>query len=437
MLNISIFGTGYVGLVSGTCFAEIGHKVECVDISADRIKLLKKGKSPIYEPGLDKLISRNIANQKLSFSKPEDINIDKTDLIFICVGTPSRDDGSCDLSFVEQCCDDISNKLSAKKIVIIKSTVPVGTCSKMSDRINSNLANLKKKFKISVSSNPEFLREGNAVFDFMNPDRVIVGINDDNDKEIFNILYQPILKKDQSIIFMSTESSESTKYAANTMLAMRISFMNELSRFANYVNASIDSIKEGIGSDERIGPHFLNSGLGYGGSCFPKDVDSLIDQMNKAGINSSLLEAVREINFSQPSYYLDNLINNKVKSSTLTIWGFTFKPDTDDYRETPALKIIENYYKQVKEIKVYDPFYKSNNPVSDRFDNVIFCDDKYEALFNANLLILVTDWTEFKNIDYLKVKEIMSEARIFDGRNLLSDVPDFISYSSINNYKKI
>lgn len=438
MKNITIFGTGYVGLVSGTCFAEIGHKVTCVDISPQRIESLNLGRSPIYEPGIEDMILTNMKKSRLSFSMLQDVNIDKSDVIFICVGTPSKKDGSSDLSYVYQCCDDIANLLESKKLIVMKSTVPVGTCLNMTNRINDNLKKLGKKFEVSVLSNPEFLREGNAIFDFMNPDRIIIGCNSDTNKQFFLDLYKPILQSDKCMIFMNKESSELTKYAANTMLALRISFINELSRYSNQVNASIDSIAEGIGTDKRIGKSFLRAGLGYGGSCFPKDVDSLIDQMKSLGQDSQLLNSIKSINSTQPTFYIDKLINLKnSKDQTISLWGFTFKPDTDDFRETPALKIINRYADKVKCIKVYDPFYKSNNPIRDSFDNVIFCTNKFEATLESNLLILVTDWEEFRKIDYKELNNSMKEARVFDGRNILPIPPEYISFSSINNFKKI
>jgi UDPglucose 6-dehydrogenase len=415
-MKITVVGTGYVGLVSGTCFAESGNHVTCVDIDAAKVEKMKNGIVPIYEPGLETLFERNSKQGRLIFTTDLEAGIKDAKVIFLALPTPPGAGGEADLSFVLKVARDLSGMITDYKVIVDKSTVPVGTAEKvekvMLEKLDHSL--------FDIVSNPEFLREGVAVEDFMKPDRVVVGTSSEKAKKIMTQLYEPFVRQGNPIIFMDERSSEMTKYAANSYLATRISFMNEIANLCEILGADVDMVRRGMGSDNRIGKRFLFPGVGYGGSCFPKDVQALAKTATENAYDFRILKAVMQVNDLQKEI-LSNKINNyfkgDLKGKTIGIWGLAFKPNTDDIREAPALTIISRLLNKGAKIKAYDPEAMEN--VKEIFGNTIeFCANEYEVLAGADALAIVTEWNEFRTPDFDKMKQIMNAPVIFDGRNI-------------------
>ena len=396
-MNIAIVGTGYVGLVSGACFAEIGATVTCVDVDSAKIEALKKGVIPIYEPGLDELVAKNINAGRLKFSTSLPDVLNDQQIVFTAVGTPPDEDGSADLKYVLQVAKTIGEHLTHYLVVVTKSTVPVGTSNKISETIKAELAKRGVDVPFDVASNPEFLKEGNAIKDFMSPDRVVVGVNSEKAKNILTKLYKPFLLNNFRVIFMDIPSAEMTKYAANSMLATRISFMNDIANLCELVGADINKVRSGIGSDTRIGRKFLYAGCGYGGSCFPKDVKALIKTADDNGYSLDVLKAVERVNERQKGILFDKLaktFDGNLSGKTVTLWGLAFKPETDDMRESTALVIIKKLLEAGCKIHAYDP--EAMNECKRIIGNKIaYYNNKYDALANADALILLTEWQGF------------------------------------------
>ena len=419
--NISVIGTGYVGLVSGVALASIGNDVTCVDIDESKIDLLKKGKSPIFEPGLEYHLESNIKENRISFTSDLVFAVKNANLIFLCLPTPPNEDGSADLGHLEKVAKDITEiikdkQLNDRKILVNKSTVPVGTAEKVRKLIDSIIPDNK----IEVISNPEFLREGFAVADAMKPERIVVGTSSEYAKSVIEDLYQPFVWGGNPILFMDEKSAEITKYAANTFLATKISFMNDLSRYCEKVGADIEKIRVGIGSDSRIGKRFLFAGIGYGGSCFPKDVRALIYSAEKAGTPLAIAQATHEVNDRQIYRFVDlikNKMGNQLEGKRIGMWGLAFKPNTDDTREAPAFNIIEALLEHNCKILAFDPEAVANT--KKRFGNSIeYKQSPYNCLDGADALIISTEWSAFKNPDFPKMKTLMNAPIVFDGRNL-------------------
>ena len=419
-MKISVIGCGYVGLVSGFCFADSGHKVTCIDNSDKKIELLKDNKVPIYEPGLKELLLKNLENNNLNFELNINENIKDSEIVLIAVGTPTGENRDADLTFVHQCAREISEFISPNTQIIIKSTVPVGTCDEVEDIIKENCSHSK----FSVISNPEFLREGNAINDFINPDRIVIGTDDQTSKEIMINLYKNIINEDK-ILFTSRRSSELIKYASNSMLAMRIIFINEIADLCEKIGTNVTDIAKGIGLDKRIGPHFLEPGPGFGGSCFPKDARALIESGKKYGAPQTLLESVilgnenRKKNISKK--ILDKL--DKQSENEIGILGVTFKAETDDMRESPSLVIIPDLQENEMNISVYDP--EGEKEASKILKDVNWKKSAYEAAENVDCLVILTDWEEFKNLDLDKLKNSMKRPLIYDFRNIFD--PDMMT----------
>jgi len=418
MKNIAVIGTGYVGLVTGTCLSETGNNVICVDIDKDKIANLKKGKIPIYEPQLDVVFERNLKQGRLHFTTNLKEAIDASELVFLALPTPPGEDGSADLSYILGVSNDIGYLLTdSYKIIIDKSTVPVGTAEKVHKAIAKNA-----KAEFDVVSNPEFLREGFAVEDFMKPDRVVIGTSSSRARKIMEELYLPFVRQGNPIIFMDERSAELTKYAANSFLATKISFMNEIANLCELLGADVDQVRMGIGSDERIGKRFLFPGIGYGGSCFPKDVQALVKSSKDVDYTFSILNSVMEVNERQKTILLPKIMkffNNDLTGRHIAIWGLAFKPDTDDIREAPALYIIDELLAAGATVSAYDPEAMPN--VKKLGKKVDFAKGQYEALENADALVICTEWAAFRTPDFTRMlKEIKSKV-IFDGRNLYSN----------------
>ena len=419
-MKISIIGCGYVGLVSGFCFADSGHKVTCIDNNDKKIELLKDNKVPIYEPGLKELLLKNLENNNLNFELNINENIKNSEIVLIAVGTPTGENGDADLTFVHQCAKEIAEFISPNTQIIIKSTVPVGTCDAVEDIIKENCVHSE----FSVISNPEFLREGNAINDFVNPDRIVIGTNEQTDKKIMINLYKNIITEDK-ILFTSRRSSELIKYASNSMLAMRIIFINEIADLCEKIGADVTDIAKGIGLDKRIGPHFLEPGPGFGGSCFPKDARALIESGKKYDAPQTLLESVilgnenRKRNISKK--ILDKL--DKQSENEIGILGITFKAETDDIRESPSLIIIPDLQENGMNISAYDP--EGEKEASKILKDVNWKKTAYEAAENVDCLVILTDWEEFKNLDLDKIKNSMKRPLIYDFRNIFD--PDMMT----------
>lgn len=420
-MNITIIGTGYVGLVTGTCFSDMGNEVYCVDVLEEKIQSLKKGIVPIYEPGLEELIKRNYERGNLHFTTNLKEGLDNSELCFIAVGTPMGEDGSADLQYVRQVAKQIGQTIIHDIIVVDKSTVPVGTADEVKDIIQEELDNRGKDYKVCVVSNPEFLKEGNAVNDFMHPDRIIVGTDSDYASDIMAMLYEPFTKNHERMIIMDIKSAEMTKYASNCMLANRISFMNEMANICDKLGANIDNVRKGMGSDSRIGSSFLYAGCGYGGSCFPKDVIAMIKTATDAGYDPVLLKSVEEVNNNQKQYLsnkIKSVLGNDLTGVTFAIWGLSFKPETDDMREAPSITIIKELLDAGAKINAYDP--KSMDIAKEFYFkdlDINYCNNKYEAIEGADVLVIVTEWKEFRSPDFKKIKSNLSKNIIFDGRN--------------------
>ena len=417
-MRIAIIGTGYVGLVTGTCFAETGNTVTCIDINESKINALKAGKSPIYEPGLDVLLERNIKEKRISFTTSLQEGIQGAKVIFLALPTPPGKDGSADLQYVLDVAASLSEIITTYMVVVNKSTVPVGTAEKVEAVLSKKLSH----DLFDVVSNPEFLREGVAVDDFLKPDRVVIGTSSDRARKVMDELYQPFVRQGNPIHFMDERSSEMTKYAANSYLAMRISFMNEMANLCELTGANVDWVRIGMGGDSRIGKRFLFPGIGYGGSCFPKDVQALAYTARDHNYNFQLVDSVMKVNTAQKLILgkkVKKYFNNKLSGHTFAIWGLAFKPETDDIRDAPSLELIRELLDSGARVRAYDPEAMDN--VKQVFgDKVYFANDQYDTLIGASALIVVTEWSEFRNPNFEQIADMLVEPVIFDGRNVYS-----------------
>lgn len=421
-MKISIVGTGYVGLVTGACFADVGNQVLCLDKDQNKIDMLLGGKIPIYEPGLERLVKAGVEQDRLQFTTDIKRAVDHAEVMFIAVGTPPDEDGSADLSHVLAVARAIGQNLSEYRVIVTKSTVPVGTAEKVRSAIQTELDARGADIEFSVASNPEFLKEGAAIEDFMKPDRVVIGADDDRAVALMRALYAPFNRNHERLIVMDIPSAELTKYAANAMLATKISFMNELSNLAELLDADIELVRQGIGSDPRIGYHFIYPGCGYGGSCFPKDVQALHRTARQQGYEARILDAVEAVNQDQKSVLLskiDGHMGANLEGKTFAVWGLAFKPNTDDLREAPSRVIIDGLLARGAKVKAYDPVAtdEASHLYADNHD-IDFCDGLYAATDGADALVLVTEWKAFRSPDFDRLKQQMSEAVIFDGRNI-------------------
>ncbi|WP_272152056.1 UDP-glucose dehydrogenase family protein [Tenacibaculum aiptasiae] len=421
-MNIAVIGTGYVGLVSGTCFSEMGNKVICVDIDQSKIDKLHKGIIPIYEPGLEKMVLKNVENRNLFFTTELNEAIEDAEIVFIAVGTPMGEDGSADLQYVLAVAKEIGQKMNRRLVVVDKSTVPVGTADKVKETILQELKRRNVDLKFDVVSNPEFLKEGDAINDFMKPDRVVIGANSEYAFEKMKQLYAPFTMSHDRFIAMDIRSAEMTKYAANAMLATKISFMNEMANICERVGADVNNVRIGIGSDSRIGYSFIYPGAGYGGSCFPKDVKALKKIAEENGYDAQLIRSVEDVNNRQKYVIADKIIKRfgeDLTGKTFGLWGLAFKPGTDDMREAPAIYVIKELLRRGAKVNAYDPkameeaehFYLKNS------QGVSYKKSKYEVLENAEALILLTEWKEFRSPDFEEIKKQLIQPVIFDGRN--------------------
>ena len=419
-MNIAIVGTGYVGLVTGTCFAETGVDVTCVDVNADKIANLQQGIIPIYEPGLEDMVLRNVKAGRLHFTTSLESCLDNVDIVFSAVGTPPDEDGSADLRYVLEVAKTIGANMKKYTLVVTKSTVPVGTARKVKAAIREELEKRGESIDFDVASNPEFLKEGNAIDDFMSPDRVVVGVESERAKKLMTKLYKPFMLVNFRVIFMDIPSAEMTKYAANSMLATRISFMNDVANLCEIVGADVNMVRKGIGSDARIGNRFLYAGIGYGGSCFPKDIKALIKTAKSNGYRMRILEAVEAVNEEQKSILfrkLDDYFKGDLKGKRIAMWGLAFKPETDDMREAPSLVLIDKLLASGCEVYVYDPV--SMEETRRRLgDTIHYAKDIYDAVVDADALLLVTEWKEFRMPSWSAVKKLMATPLILDGRNI-------------------
>mgnify|MGYP000215196363 FL=1 len=418
-MRVSVIGTGYVGLVSGTCFAEIGHDVTCIDIDPKKIAMLEDGKSPIYEPGLEELLHRNIKSKRLTFSTNYD-SVKEAKSIFLAVGTPSADDGSANLEYLKAAAVSVAKEMTEGAIIVIKSTVPVGTC----EMIKELVANTTDK-AFHIVNNPEFLKEGTAVDDFMKPDRVVIGHADQFAADAMSELYAPLVRQGNPIYMMSNLSAEMTKYAANCFLATKISFINEIAKLCDLRGADINEVRDGIGSDKRIGSQFLYPGPGYGGSCFPKDVKALMHTAKESGMTLKVVEATEEVNEEQKKRMFEKIMSyyGDVKGKTFTFWGVAFKANTDDIRETSAITMAKELVKAGAKVNYYDPEAANNfeelmSTMSETKGGTFKFDNKYDALTNSDGLVTMTEWREFTSPDFEEIKSRLNKSVIFDSRNL-------------------
>jgi len=423
-MRISVIGTGYVGLVTGTCLAESGNDVICMDIDKKKIEMLNSGIIPIYEPGLEELVKHNVSHERLSFTTDMSKAVKTSDIIFIAVGTPPGEDGSADLKYVLGAAKEIGKYMNGYKVVINKSTVPVGTADKVQAAVSS-----KTKHKFDVVSNPEFLKEGSAIDDFMKPDRVVIGTDSHRAITLMQELYAPFVRTGKPILIMDIRSAEMTKYASNAMLATKISFINEMAVICSSLGADIDSVRKGMGHDKRIGFEFLFPGVGYGGSCFPKDVKALIQTANEYGVDAKVLKSVESVNKRQKTLLSDMILRHFTEKGQKTlkplagkiiaVWGLSFKPRTDDMREAPSLVVINNLLKAGAEVRVHDPVAMAE--ARKIFKNrITFMEDGYDALRGADALAVVTEWNEFRTPDFQKIKRLLKKPVVFDGRNIYS-----------------
>ena len=414
-MKIAVVGTGYVGLVTGTCFAETGNTVTCVDIDKNKVEKLSNGQITIYEPGLEKLFLRNQREERLKFTTNLEEGIADAKVIFLALPTPPGENGSADLKYILGVAEDLGKILKDYKVIVDKSTVPVGTAEKVREVIAKNC-----KCEFDVVSNPEFLREGVAVEDFMKPDRVVIGTESERARKIMGDLYAPFVRQGNPVIYMDEKSAELTKYAANSFLATKISFMNEVARLCELLGADVDMVRRGMGSDDRIGKRFLFPGIGYGGSCFPKDVQALVRSASEVKYDFRILEAVMDVNEKQKVYLIPRIkqyFNNNVTGKKIALWGLAFKPNTDDIREAPALYLIEELLKAGASVAAFDPEAMKNvrEVVGDK---ITFTENQYDALINCDALIIATEWSEFRTPDFDKMTERMKSKVIFDGRNV-------------------
>ena len=420
-MNIAIVGTSYVGLVSGACFAEMGIDVTCVDINPEKIKCLLNGEIPIYEPGLDDLVKRNVEAGRLHFTTDLTTCLDNVEVVFSAVGTPPDEDGSADLQYVLEVARTFGRNIKKYTILVTKSTVPVGTAKKVKAVIEEELTKRDEQIDFEVASNPEFLKEGAAIKDFMSPDRVVVGVESDRAKKVMERLYRPFQMNNYRLYFMDIPSAEMTKYAANAMLATRISFMNDIANLCDLVGANVDMVRKGIGADTRIGSKFLYPGCGYGGSCFPKDVKALARTAREYGYTMGVIEAVEAVNERQKEIVVKKLQDKlgTLRGKTIALWGLAFKPETDDMREAPALVVIEKLLEAGASVKVYDPVAmdECRRRIGDR---VVYCKDMYDVVIDADALAVLTEWKEFRIPSWSVIKRVMKQPVLVDGRNIYS-----------------
>ena len=420
-MNIAIVGTGYVGLVSGACFAEMGIDVTCVDINPEKIKCLLNGEIPIYEPGLDDLVKRNVEAGRLHFTTDLTTCLDNVEVVFSAVGTPPAEDASAALQYVLEVARTFGRNIKKYTILVTKSTVPVGTAKKVKAVIEEELTKRGEQIDFEVASNPEFLKEGAAIKDFMSPDRVVVGVESDRAKKVMERLYRPFQMNNYRLYFMDIPSAEMTKYAANAMLATRISFMNDIANLCDLVGANVDMVRKGIGADTRIGSKFLYPGCGYGGSCFPKDVKALARTAREYGYTMGVIEAVEAVNERQKEIVVKKLQDKlgTLRGKTIALWGLAFKPETDDMREAPALVVIEKLLEAGASVKVYDPVAmdECRRRIGDR---VVYCKDMYDVVIDADALAVLTEWKEFRIPSWSVIKRVMKQSVLVDGRNIYS-----------------
>jgi len=419
-MRIAVVGTGYVGLVTGTCFAEVGIDVTCIDIDLKKIENLKKGILPIYEPGLEEMVARNTQKERLSFSNELAPSIQGCDVAFIAVGTPPGEDGSADLKYVLAVARSIGQNMNDYIVVVTKSTVPVGTANKVRAAIEEELEARGVDIPFDVASNPEFLKEGAAIEDFLKPDRIVVGVASERGQEVMKKLYKPFLMNGHPLIFMDIPSAEMTKYAANAMLATKISFMNDIANLCEIMGADVNMVRKGIGSDVRIGNKFIYPGIGYGGSCFPKDVKALIKTASENGYEMKVLKSVEDVNENQKSVLYNKIYSHfsgDLAGKTFAIWGLSFKPKTDDMREAPSLVIIQKLLEQGAKVRAYDPV-AMKEAEHTLGDSIEYGKDEYETLIDADALLLVTEWPEFRSPNFNVVSKLMKDKVVFDGRNI-------------------
>lgn len=419
-MKIAVVGTGYVGLVSGTCFAETGVDVVCVDVDQRKIDMLNNGQIPIYEPGLEDIYKKNVEKGRLSFSNNLAESIKDADVAFIAVGTPPDEDGSADLKYVLGVAREIGKNIDHYMVVVTKSTVPVGTSVKVKNAIHEELKKRNADVPFDVASNPEFLKEGSAVNDFLRPDRIVVGTESETAKKVMNRLYKPFVLNGHPILFMDITSSEMTKYAANSMLATKISFINDIANLCEIVGADVDAVRRGIGSDPRIGNKFIYPGTGYGGSCFPKDVQALVRTADEKGYSLDILKAVEAVNYRQKAVLFSKIFNHfngDLKGKKIAVWGLAFKPKTDDMREAPSLVVIEKLLEAGASVVAYDPvaMHEAQRILGDR---ISYSKDEYGACIDADALVLVTEWSEFRAPDFRVLQKLLKNKLIFDGRNI-------------------
>jgi UDPglucose 6-dehydrogenase len=422
-MKIVVVGTGYVGLVTGACLADVGLEVICVDVDVKKIENLKNGILPIYEPGLEKIVERNFKKERLSFSTDLPSAIKGAEVAFIAVGTPPGEDGSADLQYVLAVAKEIGANMNDYGVVVTKSTVPVGTAQKVKAAVKEAQEKRGVDIPFDVASNPEFLKEGAAIQDFMKPDRIVVGVESDRAKEIMSKMYNPFTLNGHPVFFMDIPSAEMTKYAANAMLATKISFMNDIANLCEIMGANVNMVRKGIGSDPRIGNKFIYAGIGYGGSCFPKDVKALVKTAAENGHRMRILEAVEDVNDSQKEVLFNKIMKHfdgDIKGKTFSMWGLSFKPNTDDMREAPSLVLIDKLVAQGAKVKAYDPvaLEEAKHILGDK---VTFAADEYEALVDSQGLLLVTEWSEFRVPNWKVVKKLMEEHVVFDGRNIYEE----------------
>jgi UDPglucose 6-dehydrogenase len=418
-MKVAVVGTGYVGLVTGTCFAEVGINVVCIDIDVNKIENLKKGILPIYEPGLEEMVERNFKKGRLQFSNNLAESIVGCEAAFIAVGTPPDEDGSADLKYVLGVANDIGTHMQDYLVVVTKSTVPVGTANKVKAAITDALAKRGSTLTFDVASNPEFLKEGAAIDDFMKPDRIVIGVESTKAEEVMTRLYKPFLLNGHPCIFMDIPSAEMTKYAANSMLATKISFMNDIANLCEIMGADVNMVRKGIGSDSRIGQKFIYPGIGYGGSCFPKDVKALIKTASENGYKMKVLQAVEDVNDAQKHVMFSKLSAyfRELKGKKIALWGLSFKPKTDDMREAPSLVLIDQLLSAGVSVAAYDPvaMHEAQRILG---DTITYCNDMYQTLENADALVIVTEWPEFRSPDFNQVAGQLNQKAIFDGRNI-------------------
>ena len=419
-MKIAVVGTGYVGLVTGTCLAEVGTDVTCIDIDLNKIEGLRNGVMPIYEPGLEPMVMRNYKKGKLHFSTDLASSIKDADVAFIAVGTPPGEDGSADLKYVLAVAKEIGQNMNSYGVVVTKSTVPVGTAEKVRGAVQAELDKRGENIDFDIASNPEFLKEGAAIDDFMKPDRIVVGVDTDKAQETMSKLYKPFIMNGHPLIFMDIPSAEMTKYAANAMLATRISFMNDIANLCEIMGADVNAVRKGIGSDPRIGSRFIYAGIGYGGSCFPKDVKALIKTGKQNNYTMRILESVEDVNEDQKSVLFNKMtssLGNDFSGKTFAMWGLSFKPNTDDMREAPSLVLIDKIYAAGGKVVAYDPVAmpETKHMIGDKINYV---DEPYEALNGADALLLITEWSEFKLPDFDEVTKRLNNKIVFDGRNI-------------------